>query len=236
MLQLITLLRGSALAKENREDAQFAAGAAIGDERQQQMFVFEVEFEGLQVQACGSRLLDSCRYATKEVIDRAKFQPHLVGRRDHDVRRWRFDRSRSGRLDEAWWKRCCAVWRSRGSDEPVEPGCRSSCVRGWRGEQPCPQLAESSHLPSAVGAQPQRRHRPPCYHPNNSICWAWTQYRSISIVRLGRLTPALSGSAALLSFRSKTPSTFLEILTQGRQHGCLRKAAADGGSGEERIL
>ncbi|MGB2723942.1 MAG: hypothetical protein WBC46_05195, partial [Nitrospira sp.] len=85
--------------------------SGVGDDHQQQVFMYLK----LNLKAYKSRRADPDSwilggYATKEVIDRAKFQPHLVGEgiSADDVAFLGVDPGPE--IDEAWWEEMLVAW------------------------------------------------------------------------------------------------------------------------------
>ncbi|HNI67804.1 MAG TPA: hypothetical protein PKV55_07190, partial [Nitrospira sp.] len=65
-------------------------------------------------------------YATKEVIDRAKFQPHLVGQGITAEEVAFLGTDPGPEIDEAWWEEMLVQWfGAPEDDEPVEPAAEA---------------------------------------------------------------------------------------------------------------
>ena len=103
MLQLIT--------SRYEEKTLSLPQGGVGDDHQQQVFMYLK----LNLKAYKSRRADPDSwilggYATKEVIDRAKFQPHLVGEgiSADDVAFLGVDPGPE--IDEAWWEEMLVAW------------------------------------------------------------------------------------------------------------------------------
>ncbi len=123
MLQLITSRYDNRHWRKKIEKTLSLPQSGVGDERQQQTFVYLK----LNLKAYKSRRADPDSwilggYATKEVIDRAKFQPHLVGPEmtAEDVAFLGTDPGPE--IDEAWWEEMLVQWFGAPEDEQaVEP-------------------------------------------------------------------------------------------------------------------
>lgn len=123
MLQLITSRYDNRHWRKKIEKTLSLPQSGVGDERQQQIFLYLK----LNLKAYKSRRADPDSwilggYATKEVIDRAKFQPHLVGpgMTAEDVAFLGTDPG--SEIDEAWWEEMLVQWFGAPDDEEaVEP-------------------------------------------------------------------------------------------------------------------
>ena len=123
MLQLITSRYDNRHWRKKIEKTLSLPQSGVSDERQQQTFVYLK----LNLKAYKSRRADPDSwilggYATKEVIDRAKFQPHLVGPEmtAEDVAFLGTDPGPE--IDEAWWDEMLVQWFGAPEDEQaVEP-------------------------------------------------------------------------------------------------------------------
>lgn len=123
MLQLITSRYDNRHWRKKIEKTLSLPQSGVGDERQQQIFLYLK----LNLKAYKSRRADPDSwilggYATKEVIDRAKFQPHLVGAgmTAEDVAFLGTDPG--SEIDEAWWEEMLVQWFGAPDDEEaVEP-------------------------------------------------------------------------------------------------------------------
>ncbi|CAE6788533.1 hypothetical protein [Nitrospira defluvii] len=123
MLQLITSRYDDRHWRKKIEKTLSLPQSGVGDERQQQIFLYLK----LNLKAYKSRRADPDSwilggYATKEVIDRAKFQPHLVGQgiTAEDVALLGTDPGPD--IDEAWWEEMLVQWFGAPEDEAaVEP-------------------------------------------------------------------------------------------------------------------
>ncbi len=111
MLQLITSRYDDRHWRKKIEKTLSLPHSGVGDERQQQIFMYLK----LGLKAYKSRRADPDSwilggYATKEVIDRAKFQPHLVGEgiSAEDVAFLGVDPGPE--IDEAWWEEMLVAW------------------------------------------------------------------------------------------------------------------------------
>ena len=111
MLQLITSRYEDRHWRKKIEKTLSLPQSGVGDERQQQMFLYLK----MNLKAYKSRRADPDDwilggYATKEVIDRAKFQPHLVGQgiTAEDVSFLGVDPGPE--IDEAWWEEMLVAW------------------------------------------------------------------------------------------------------------------------------
>lgn len=111
MLQLITSRYEDRHWRKKIEKTLGLPQSGVGDERQQQVFMYLK----LNLKAYKSRRADPDSwilggYATKEVIDRAKFQPHLVGEgiSADDVAFLGVDPGPE--IDEAWWEEMLVAW------------------------------------------------------------------------------------------------------------------------------
>ena len=118
MLQLITSRYEDRHWRKKIEKTLSLPQSGVGDERQQQMFLYLK----LNLKAYKSRRADPDEwilggYATKEVIDRAKFQPHLVGQgiTAEDVAFLGVDPGPD--IDEAWWEEMLVAWFGAPEDE-----------------------------------------------------------------------------------------------------------------------
>lgn len=111
MLQLITSRYDDRHWRKKIEKTLSLPHSGVGDARQQQVFVYLK----LELKAYKSRRADPDSwilggYATKEVIDRAKFQPHLVGEgvSTEDVTFLGVDPGPE--IDEGWWEEMLVAW------------------------------------------------------------------------------------------------------------------------------
>ena len=111
MLQLITSRYEDRHWRKKIEKTLSLPHSGVGDEHQQQVFMYLK----LNLKAYKSRRADPDSwilggYATKEVIDRAKFQPHLVGEgiSADDVAFLGVDPGPE--IDEAWWEEMLVAW------------------------------------------------------------------------------------------------------------------------------
>lgn len=111
MLQLITSRYEDRHWRKKIEKTLSLPQSGVGDERQQQVFMYLK----LSLKAYKSRRADPDSwilggYGTKEVIDRAKFQPHLVGEgiSAEDVAFLGVDPGPE--IDEAWWEEMLVAW------------------------------------------------------------------------------------------------------------------------------
>jgi len=111
MLQLITSRYEDRHWRKKIEKTLSLPHSGVGDEHQQQVFMYLK----LNLKAYKSRRADPDSwilggYATKEVIDRAKFQPHLVGDgiSADDVAFLGVDPGPE--IDEAWWEEMLVAW------------------------------------------------------------------------------------------------------------------------------
>ncbi|HQY59030.1 MAG: hypothetical protein WBB60_10255 [Nitrospira sp.] len=118
MLQLITSRYEDRHWRKKIEKTLGLPQSGVGDERQQQVFMYLK----LNLKAYKSRRADPDSwilggYATKEVIDRAKFQPHLVGEgiSADDVAFLGVDPGPD--IDEAWWEEMLVAWFGAPDDE-----------------------------------------------------------------------------------------------------------------------
>ena len=118
MLQLITSRYEDRHWRKKIEKTLSLPQSGVGDERQAQMFLYLK----LNLKAYKSRRADPDDwilggYATKEVIDRAKFQPHLVGQgiTAEDVAFLGVDPGPD--VDEAWWEDMLVAWFGAPEDE-----------------------------------------------------------------------------------------------------------------------
>ena len=111
MLQLITSRYEDRHWRKKIEKTLSLPQSGVEDERQQQIFMYLK----LNLKAYKSRRADPDSwilggYATKEVIDRAKFQPHVVGEgiSADDVACLGVDPGPE--IDEAWWEEMLVAW------------------------------------------------------------------------------------------------------------------------------
>ena len=111
MLQLITSRYEDRRWRKKIEKTLSLPQSGVGDARQQQVFTYLK----LGLKAYKSRRADPDSwvlggYATKEVIDRAKFQPKLVGEgiASEDVAFLGIDPGPE--IDEAWWEDMLVAW------------------------------------------------------------------------------------------------------------------------------
>jgi hypothetical protein len=140
MLQLITSRYEDRHWRKKIEKTLSLPQSGVGDERQQQVFLYLK----LNLKAYKSRRADPDDwilggYATKEVIDRAKFQPHLVGQgfTADDVAFLGVDPGPD--IDEAWWEEMLVAWfgapeeeeapESAEEDAPSETAAESNPAR-----------------------------------------------------------------------------------------------------------
>lgn len=128
MLQLITSRYDDRHWRKKIEKTLSLPQSGVGDPVQQQIFMYLK----IHLKAYKSRRADPDSwivggYATKEVIDRAKFQPSLVGPSltNDDVAFLGSDPGQE--VDEAWWDEMLVAWfevpeaeKSSGEDEEGE--------------------------------------------------------------------------------------------------------------------
>ncbi len=122
MLQLITSRYDDRHWRKKIEKTLSLPQSGVGDERQQKIFMYLK----LGLKAYKSRRADPDSwiiggYATKEVIDRAKFQPNQVGEgiTKDDVAFLGTDPGPS--VDEAWWEDMLVAWFEQPEEEqPAE--------------------------------------------------------------------------------------------------------------------
>jgi hypothetical protein len=121
MLQLITSRYDDRHWRKRIEKTLSLPHSGVGDERQQQVFMYLK----LELKAYKSRRADPDSwilggYATKEVIDRIKFQPHLVGEgiSADDVAFLAVDPG--SEIDEAWWEEMLVAWFEAPEEEQTE--------------------------------------------------------------------------------------------------------------------
>ncbi len=118
MLQLITSRYDDRHWRKKIEKTLSLPQSGVGDERQQQIFLYLK----LNLKAYKSRRADPDSwilggYATKEVIDRAKFQPHLVGQ-GITAQQVEFLGTDPGPdVNEAWWEEMLVQWFGAPEDE-----------------------------------------------------------------------------------------------------------------------
>lgn len=140
MLQLITSRYDDRHWRKKIEKTLSLPQSGVGDERQQQVFLYLK----LNLKAYKSRRADPDSwilggYATKEVIDRAKFQPHLVGEGITAEHVAFLGTDPGSDVDEAWWEEMLVQWFGAPEDEepadaeaeasPSETGTESSPAR-----------------------------------------------------------------------------------------------------------
>jgi hypothetical protein len=122
MLELITSRYDDRHWRKKIEKTLSLPHSGISDERQRQIFMYLK----LGLKAYKSRRADPDSwilggYATKEVIDRAKFQPHLVGQdiTKDDVAFLGTDPGAD--VDETWWDEMLVAWFEEPEEEkPAE--------------------------------------------------------------------------------------------------------------------
>jgi hypothetical protein len=122
MLELITSRYDDRHWRKKIEKTLSLPHSGISDERQRQIFMYLK----LGLKAYKSRRADPDSwilggYATKEVIDRAKFQPHLVGQdiTKDDVAFLGTDPGDD--VDETWWDEMLVAWFEEPEEEkPAE--------------------------------------------------------------------------------------------------------------------
>jgi len=122
MLQLITSRYEDRHWRKKIEKTLSLPQSGVGDARQQQVFTYLK----LELKAYKSRRADPDSwilggYATKEVIDRAKFQPKLVGEgiSSEDVAFLGVDPGPE--IDEAWWDDMLVAWFGAPEEEEEMP-------------------------------------------------------------------------------------------------------------------
>ena len=118
MLQLITSRYDDRHWRKKIEKTLSLPQSGVGDERQQQIFLYLK----LNLKAYKSRRADPDSwilggYATKEVIDRAKFQPHLVGQGITAEQVAFLGTDPGPDVDEAWWEEMLVQWFGAPEDE-----------------------------------------------------------------------------------------------------------------------
>ncbi len=121
MLQLITSRYDDRHWRKKIEKTLSLPQSGVGDELQQQIFIYLKL--GLKAYKSRRADLDSWivgGYATKEAIDRAKFQPHLVGPSvtKDDVAYLGVDPGPE--VDEAWWDEMLVSWFEEPEEEAEE--------------------------------------------------------------------------------------------------------------------
>lgn len=118
MLQLITSRYDDRHWRKKIEKTLSLPQSGVGDERQQQIFLYLK----LNLKAYKSRRADPDSwilggYATKEVIDRAKFQPHLVGQGVTAEQVAFLGTDPGPDVNEAWWEEMLVQWFGAPEDE-----------------------------------------------------------------------------------------------------------------------
>ncbi|HET9961275.1 MAG TPA: hypothetical protein VFQ34_02960 [Nitrospiraceae bacterium] len=123
MLELITSRYDDRHWRKKIEKTLSLPHSGISDERQRQIFMYLK----LGLKAYKSRRADPDSwilggYATKEVIDRAKFQPHLVGQdiTKDDVAFLGTDPGAD--VDETWWDEMLVAWFEEPEEEKPAEG------------------------------------------------------------------------------------------------------------------
>jgi hypothetical protein len=141
MLQLVTSRYDDRHWRKKIEKTLSLSQSGVMDPIQQQIFVYLK----ISLKAYKSRRADPDAwiiggYATKEVIDRAKFQPHLVGPavKSEDVAFLGMDPGEE--VTEAWWDEMLVQW----FDVPEE-------------EQPSEPEGEKSQTGAAAPSEPEIR-------------------------------------------------------------------------------
>lgn len=131
MLQLITSRYDDRRWRKKIEKTLSLPQSGVGDELQQQIFIYLK----LGLKAYKSRRADPDSwivggYATKEAIDRAKFQPHLVApsATKDDVVFLGVDPGPE--VDEAWWDEMLVSWFEVPEEEAEEPASDESAASG----------------------------------------------------------------------------------------------------------
>lgn len=121
MLQLVTSRYDDRHWRKRIEKTLSLAQSGVTDPIQQQIFMYLK----IGLKAYKSRRADPDTwiiggYATKEIIDRAKFQPHLVGSsiRKEDVAYLGTDPG--DEVTEAWWDEMLVQWFDVPEAEPAE--------------------------------------------------------------------------------------------------------------------
>lgn len=139
MLQLITSRYDDRHWRKKIEKTLSLPQSGVADERQQQIFMYLK----LGLKAYKSRRADPDSwilggYATKEVIDRAKFQPQAVGPNlsAEDVAFLGVDPGPE--IDEAWWEEMLVAW----FEVPEEEGASDE------GTEAAHSVAESDSNPA----------------------------------------------------------------------------------------
>ena len=128
MLQLVTSRYDDRHWRKKIEKTLSLSQSGVLDPVQQQIFMYLK----ISLKAYKSRRADPDSwiiggYATKEVIDRAKFQPHLVGAavKSEDVAFLGIDPGDD--VTEAWWDEMLVQWFDvPEEDPPVEPEAEKS--------------------------------------------------------------------------------------------------------------
>lgn len=128
MLQLVTSRYDDRHWRKKIEKTLSLSQSGVTDPIQQQIFVYLK----ISLKAYKSRRADPDSwiiggYATKEVIDRAKFQPHLVGPavKSEDVAFLGIDPG--DEVTEAWWDEMLVQWFDVPEEEqPAEPAAEKS--------------------------------------------------------------------------------------------------------------
>ena len=122
MLQLITSRYEDRHWRKKIEKTLSLPHSGVGDARQQQVFMYLK----LELKAYKSRRADPDSwilggYATKEVIDRAKFQPTVVGEGItlEDVSFLGIDPG--PQIDETWWDEMLVAWFGAPEEEEEMP-------------------------------------------------------------------------------------------------------------------
>lgn len=120
MLQLITSRYDDRHWRKKIEKTLSLPQSGVGDEHQQQIFMYLK----LNLKAYKSRRADPDSwilggYATKEVIDRAKFQPHLVGEGVSADAVAFLGVDPGPEIDEAWWEEMLVAWFGAPEEEAL---------------------------------------------------------------------------------------------------------------------
>ncbi len=143
MLQLVTSRYDDRHWRKKIEKTLSLPQSGVGDETQRQIFMYLK----MGLKAYKSRRADPDSwivggYATKEVIDRAKFQPSLVGK-DITKEQVEFLGTDPGpEVDEAWWDDMLVSWFEEPDEEKTErEGAKKEEGVSGEGEQPNAEFA-----------------------------------------------------------------------------------------------
>lgn len=123
MLQLITSRYDDRHWRKQIEKTLSLPQSGVGDEIQRQIFMYlKMGLKGYKSRRADPDSWIIGGYATREVIDRAKYQPQVVGASLTQADVEYLGTDPGPEIDQAWWEEMLAAWFEQPDEEEVEAG------------------------------------------------------------------------------------------------------------------